>query len=170
MDPGDIENYLNKNGCEWVFNPPHASHAGGVWEIMIGISRNILNAMFGDIGTRQLTHEVLSTLMAEVSAIVNNRSLVRVSNDPSAPEILTPAIILSLKESPIRAAPGNFTKKDLHTHQWRQVQFLADKFWSRWRKEFLPTLQPRRKWKQESANLKEGDIVLLRNKEEVRNH
>ena len=169
MDPGDIENYLNQNGCEWVFNPPHASHAGGVWERMIGISRNILNAMFAEIGTRQLTHEVLSTLMAEVSAIVNNRPLVPVSSDPSAPEILTPATILSLKESPIRAAPGNFTKKDLHTHQWRQVQFLADKFWSRWRKEFLPTLQPRRKWKQESPNLKEGDIVLLRNKEEVRN-
>ena len=46
---------------------------------------------------------------------------------------------------------------------------MADSFWSRWRKEFLPTLQIRRKWEEESPNLKEGDVVLLRNKEVVRN-
>lgn len=136
---------------------------------MIEISRNILNAMFAKVGTQHLTHEVLSTLMAEVSAIVNNRPLVPISNDPTSPEILSPATILTLKPSLAPTAPGKFTKKDLHTHQWRQVQHLADTFWSRWRKEFLPTLQARRKWKKESPNLKEGDVVLLRNKELVRN-
>jgi hypothetical protein len=106
MSQEDIKTYLERNGCEWKFNPPHASHAGGSWERMIGIARNILNAMFAGLGTRQLTHEVLSTLMAEITAIINNRPLVPVSNDPSVPEILTPASILSLKSSPVLAAPG----------------------------------------------------------------
>jgi hypothetical protein len=169
MKQTEIEQYLTQNSCEWVFNPPHASHAGEVWERMIGISRNILNAMIAEVANRQLTHEVLSTLMAEVTSILNNRPLLPVSSDPSAPEILTPATILSLKSLPLQAPPGQFTTKDLHTAQWRQVQFLANLFWSRWRKEFLPTLQPRRKWQRDSPNMKEGDVVLLREKETHRN-
>lgn len=42
-------------------------------------------------------------------------------------------------------------------------------FWSRWKKEFLPILQPRRKWQTNLPNLKEGDVVLLQNKEAGRN-
>jgi hypothetical protein len=170
MSQEDIKTYLERNGCEWKFNPPHASHAGGSWERMIGIARNILNAMFAGLGTRQLTHEVLSTLMAEITAIINNRPLVPVSNDPSVPEILTPASILSrMKSSPVLAAPGRFTQKDLYTSQWRQVQHLANIFWARWRKEYLPLLQPRRKWQTELPSLKEGDLVLMRDKEAPRN-
>ena len=170
MSQEDIKTYLERNGCEWKFNPPHASHAGGSWERMIGIARNILNAMFAALGMQQLTHEVLSTLMAEITAIINNRPLVPVSNDPSVPEILTPASILSrMKSSPVLAAPGRFTQKDLYTSQWRQVQHLANIFWARWRKEYLPLLQPRRKWQTELPSLKEGDLVLMRDKEAPRN-
>lgn len=169
MDKKLIEAYLNKEGCEWVFNPPHASHAGGVLERMIGISRNILNSMLADLGPRRLTHEVLSTLMAEITAIVNNRPLVPVSSDPSVPEILTPSTLLTQKSSTLKATPGKFTQTDLQAKQWRQVQYLANIFWSRWRKEFLPMLQPRTKWETELPNLKEGDLVLLRCKEVARN-
>ncbi len=61
----------------------------GVWERMIGISRRILDSMFADLRSTRLTHEVPSTLMAEVTAIVNNRPLTTISSDPSAPEFLT---------------------------------------------------------------------------------
>ena len=46
---------------------------------------------------------------------------------------------------------------------------MANVFLSRWQKEFLPLLQPRRKWKNPTPNLKEGDVVLLRDKEAPRN-
>jgi hypothetical protein len=29
MSQEDIKTYLERNGCEWKFNPPHSSHAGG---------------------------------------------------------------------------------------------------------------------------------------------
>ena len=169
MDKKSIETYLNQEGCEWIFNPPHASHMGGVWERMIGISRKILNTMLSGLKSKYLTHEVLSTLMAEVAAIINNRPLVPVSNDPETPEVLTPATLLTQKPSTLLTTPGQFTSRDLHTSQWRQVQYLANLFWARWRREFLPMLQPRRKWHSESPNLKEGDLVLLRCKEAARN-
>jgi hypothetical protein len=107
--------------------------------------------------------------MAEITAIVNNWPLIPVSNDPEAPEILTPSTLLAQKPTALTATPGQFTSKDLHTAQWRQVQYLANVFWSRWRKEFLPMLQPRRKCKCEQPNLQEGDLVLLRSKELARN-
>ena len=169
MDNGNIAAYLANEGCEWIFNPPHASHAGGVWERMIGIARRILDAMLSEVASKRLTHEVLSTLMAEVTAIVNNRPLTPVSEDPEAPEILTPFTLLTQKSTALTGTPGRFTSEDLHAAQWRQVQYLANIFWSRWRREFLHLLQTRRKWQHDQPNLREGDLVLLRSKEIVRN-
>ena len=58
--------------------------------------------------------------------------------------------------------PGSFVRSDLYNRrQWRRVQHLADKFWSRWRKEFLSTLQARSKWTTEKRNFKINDIVLI---------
>lgn len=57
---------------------------GGVWERMIaGIARRILNLMLLKESKKKLTHDVLNTLMAEVSAIMNSRTIVPVSTDPS---------------------------------------------------------------------------------------
>ena len=169
MDKEGIQDYLVSQGCEWIFNPPQASHAGGVWERMIGVTRKILDSVLEGLEPSQLTHEVLSTLMTEVSAIVNARPLTPVPNGPDVPEILTPATLLTQKPGSLKAAPGKFTHADLYSKQWQRVQHLANIFWSRWRKEYLPTLQSRRKWQQESRNLEEGDLVLLRCTEVHRN-
>ena len=164
-----IQRYLASEGCDWIFNAPHSSHVGGVWERMIGVTRRILDAMLAEIEPKRLSHEVLLMLMAEVTAIVNARPLVPVPTDPEAPEVLMPAILLTQKTQSLKATPGNFSCADLHSKQWRQVQHLANVFWHRWRKEFLPTLQPRRKWEHDTKNLEEGDLVLLRGKDLPRN-
>lgn len=73
----------------------HSSHMGGVWEHMIGISRWILNSMLMQTSSSHLTHEVLSTLMTEVTAIINARLLVPIPSDPDSPFLLTPASLLT---------------------------------------------------------------------------
>ena len=45
--------------------------------------------------------------------------------------------------------------------RWRQSQYLADQFWKRWRREYLPTLQIRPKWNVEQRNVSVGDLVLV---------
>ncbi len=160
--------YLHENGCTWEFNPPHASHMGGAWERMIGITRRILDGMLLQKKHAHLTHEVLCTLMAEVSAIINARPLVPVSTDPYSPCILTPAMLLTQK--PRLPVPfENYTEKDLLKCQWKRVQALANEFWSRWRKEYISTLQPRRKWHETHRNLQPGDVVLLKQVQFPRN-
>ena len=58
--------------------------------------------------------------------------------------------------------PGLFVSEDLYQRkQWRQAQFLADCFWKRWMREYIPTLQQRHKWVREKGNLAIGDLVLV---------
>ena len=62
--------------------------------------------MLADVSPKHLTHEVLTTLMAEVSAIVNARPLVPVSNDPDTPEVLIPATLLTHKQQHLKPPAG----------------------------------------------------------------
>ena len=40
-------------------------------------------------------------------------------------------------------------------------QYFADKFWQRWMKEYLPTLNQRTKWHRGRGDLKIGDLVII---------
>ena len=97
MDQRRLEKYVRNQGCEWCFNPPHASHFGGIWERQIGTIRHVLNAMILELGGSQLTHELLVTLMAEVTAIVNARPITTVPSDTDEPQPLSPAMLLTMK-------------------------------------------------------------------------
>ncbi|XP_041420360.1 uncharacterized protein LOC121394190 isoform X2 [Xenopus laevis] len=164
----EIESFLSKQEVCWIFNPPHASHMGGVWERMIGVARRILDSMLLQLPSK-LSHEVLITLMAEVTAIVNSSPLTPVSSDPEDPQILTPATLLTQKFASYPVPSGNFDGKDLYKRQWRQVQSLAKVFWDRWRKQYLSTLQVRRKWQSDRPNINTGDLVLLKDQHTKRN-
>ncbi len=116
----------------------------------------------------RLTHEVLTTLMAEVMSIMNFRPLIPISTDASMPQVLSPAMLLTQKASVAPAPPGNVEFGHPHRSQWRHVQMLVDSFWKRWKQEYLSTLQSRRKWMEERENIQEGDVVLLKDGEAKR--
>lgn len=46
---------------------------------------------------------------------------------------------------------------------------MANEFWYRWRKEYLPTLLIRQKWVTPKQNLKKGDVVLMLDENMPRN-
>ena len=108
-----------------------------------------------------LSDESLLTLMAEVERVLNNRPLTPVSDDPNDLEPLTPNHLL-LQKSNESLPLGTFNEKDCYSRRrWRQIQYLANIFWTRWLKEYLPLLQARQKWLKTQRNLKVGDIVLM---------
>jgi hypothetical protein len=164
-----VQKFLQDKDCSWVFNPPHASHFGGVWERMIGVTRRVLDGILLRKGIKGLTNETLSTFLLEVCAIVNSRPLTEVSEDASDPSVLTPAMILTQKTGLLPESIPSIDPKELYKSQWRYVQILADEFWHKWEQEYLATLQTRRKWTSDESSLKEGDVVLLKEAENPRN-
>ncbi|XP_014676616.1 PREDICTED: uncharacterized protein LOC106816503 [Priapulus caudatus] len=165
---GNVKDFLDKSGSFWVFNPPHASHFGGAWERMIGVTRRILDSML--LGPhKDLTHEVLSTFLAEASAIVNARPLVPVSTDTEYPHLLSPSVMLTQKTGSQAETFQHLDEKDMFQSQWKHVQVLAERFWNQWRQEYLASLQSRRKWQTETPNVSVGDVVLLKDNDAARN-
>ncbi|XP_043220532.1 uncharacterized protein LOC122380948 [Amphibalanus amphitrite] len=66
---------------------------------------------------------------------------------------------------------GPFYRGDLYCRRrWRRVQRLANEFWRRWRSDFLPNLQERKKWTTKRTNIEEDDIVLIVDDETPRCH
>lgn len=142
-------------------NPPSASHMGGVWERQIRTIRSVLSAILNQ-SARRLDTTSLRTLLYEVMAIINSRPLsAEHLNDPTGPEPLTPNHILTMKSTIVQPLPGQLLKEDLYLQKrWRRVQYLMNKFWIRWRKEYLLNLQPRQKWQAPRRDLKINDVVL----------
>ena len=136
---------------KWIFNTPAASHHGEVWERCIRSVRKILNSV-----VRQQT-----TFMCEVENIINSRPLTAVSNDVKDLQPVTPNMLLCLKEEqPL--PPGTEDSFDVYSSKrWRRVQYLANLFWKRWVKEYLPILQKRQKWTKLNPNFIVGDVVII---------
>ena len=93
--------------------------------------------------------------------ILNSRPITPVSQCPRDVDALTPNHLLLLQ--PGSSLPcGVFDSTDNYPRRrWRQVQFLADLFWRRWKTEYLHLLQERQKWHTSQRNLCIGDIVLV---------
>ena len=155
-----IQLKLTRRGIEWKFNPPAASHQGGVWERLIRSIRRILHSM---VGERLVEEETLRTFVVEVEKILNDRPITPVSDDPKDLEALTPNHILLLRRNP-SSSPDVFEESDRFKARWKHVHLLANEFWQRWTREYLPTLQERQKWLQPKPNFKVGDLVLLADK------
>ena len=154
----------------WKKNLPAASHMGGIWEHQIRSARAILNSLL-QIHGHSLDEESLQTLMME-TAIVNSWLLtVETINDGQSPMQISLNNILTMKTKMVMPPPGVFQKPDLYCRsRWRRIQHLSNEFWSRWRKEFIQTLQERQKWVKMSRNFCIGDIVLLKTDLTTQNH
>ena len=79
----------------------------------------------------------------------------------SLDEPLTPNHLL-LSRGSVNLPPGLFDKRDSYARRrWAQTQYLANEFWRRWVREFLPNITYRQKWQQRRRNLKLEEIVFI---------
>ena len=158
-DQEKIQATLTQRGIEWKFNPPAASHQGGVWERLIRSIRRILYSL---VGERLLSDETLRTFLVEVEKILNDRPITPVSSDPQDLDALTPSHILLLRRNP-SSPPGVFDESDQFRARWKLFHLLANEFWQRWTKEYC-----RRSKSDKSGCVNSltgvGDLVLMADK------
>ena len=138
---------------------------GGVWERMIRSIRRVLNAIIRNV---VLDDERLATALCEAESIVNNRPLTHVSSDPSDALPLTPNDLLQ-PGGTAPLPPGIFSIRDIYTRRWRHVQHLTNRFWSRWVREYISTIQHRQKWLSATRDFAVNDIVLVADEVTPRN-
>ena len=136
----------------------------GIWERKIISAKNVLADLTKTHG-KSLDDESLRTLMTEVEAVINLRpSNVETVSDSSSLFPISPSNKLRIKTSIVMPPPGTFQGADLYCKKkWRRVQHIINDFWSRWRKEFLTSLQTRMEWNETRRNFKVGDMVPLKN-------
>ena len=155
-----IHDALSQKNIHWKFNPPTASHMGGVWERLVASVKKALRTV---LGNQIVPDDVLHTTVLEVEFQVNSRPLTYVSGHSNDPEALTPNhFLLGAVPNGSVLPPGVFGEDDqLSRKRWRQCQALATQVWRRWLKEYLPTLLVRKKWNKDKRNLAVNDVVLL---------
>ena len=142
---------------EWHFNPPAASHMGGVWERLIRSTKNILRKI---LHQQIVNDKVLITVMTEAERVMNDRPLIKASSDSKDNHVITPNSLLMMKQ----AVPGPIhtdVNVDYTRRRWRQSQHISNVFWRKWILQYLPCLQSRQKWCAVKENLKVNDVVLI---------
>ena len=117
-----IHNALAPRNVTWLFNPPLASHMGGVWERQIRTVRRLFAGLTGD---QRLTDEALHTLLVTAEGIVNNRPLTALSGDVGELGALTPNHLLMLRTADRPAPPPEGDAPHIR-QRWRQVQYAND--------------------------------------------
>jgi hypothetical protein len=151
---------------EFVFNPPHASHMGGVWERHIRSVRSILKDIARKYGGR-FSSTTLRVALYEIMAIINCRPLSQVSEEHTP---LTPNMLLTMKSSVTLPPPGKFEESDIYSRKrWLHAQAIATHFWNRYKREYLNQLQSRTKWARATRNFQVGDVVCVDEGDSVRN-
>jgi hypothetical protein len=166
IDAAVVGDELERRKIEWVLNPPHGSHHGGVYERKILSLQRVLDVSIATTGLTRLCYDDFVTLLSEASAIVNSTPLCSVTADPDAIPI-SPAMLMTMKGDPHPPPVETFQEKDLMAYgrnRWKVVQRLADLFWENWRNGYLQSLQMRNKWNAPQRSYVVGDIVLLRDK------
>ena len=102
-------------------------------------------------------------MVQESASVVNSTPLGSVSSDPNDPVPVCPSDLLTLKDGSSSSTRMSFIEEDLLAYgrrRWRRVEYLADQFWIRWKRDYLKALQVRRKWRDKRHNFCVGDVVL----------
>ncbi|XP_067661090.1 uncharacterized protein [Haliotis asinina] len=148
LDSDKVKGSLANKGIIWRFNPPSAPHFGGVYESLI---KSAKRAICGILANGDLSDEELMTAFIGAEELLNSRPLTYQSSHPDDNIPLTPSHFLhgmlggSLAPD-IDCSPYNPKKR------WRRIQELLRHFWRRWMREWLPTLNLRRKWCESSRD------------------
>lgn len=166
----EITNFLksnNKNitglaadeGIKFKFSPAYSPHFGGLWEAGVKSAKHHIIRILGD---KHLTFEELSTLFAQIEAILNSRPLTPLTSDPKDLNPLTPAHFLIGK--PLTSLPAeNLLEANLNRlDRYRLLEKMRQHFWERWRNEYLCELQQKSKWLVQQRGFQKDDLVVIK--------
>ncbi len=147
--------YKDSKGIRWEFNPPLSPHFGGVFEIMVKATKRALKAT---VGEADLNEDEFRTAISGCMNLLNSRPIAQLGTVFDEPPLTPNHFLYGMCGGSL--APPAKHEDEQPVKRWRRVQIVIKHFWSRFLKEIIPLLQPRRKWRTETENFKVDDIVL----------
>ncbi|XP_040164694.1 uncharacterized protein LOC120901056 [Anopheles arabiensis] len=125
-------------GITWHFNPPKAPHFGGLWEAAVKTAKRHL---YRHLGNTRLSYEGYCTVLHQIEAAMNSRTLLPLSDDPNELAALTPAHFL-IGTSMFAVPEPDYTQlKSCTLDDLQKWQLLVQRFWKHWATEYLQEMQ-----------------------------
>jgi hypothetical protein len=161
---------LNKkgvpNGLKWIFGSADSPwHQGAVESLVKAAKRAIHFA----VGKKRLTVPEFLTVCAEAANLMNERPIGTLPSADFELNVLTPNSLLlgrSTAKNPGEWQP--FTYNQSTQNRYHLVQTAVEDFWEKWTELYAPTLIVQRKWHVFRRNLREGDVVIVADKNVLR--
>ena len=159
---------LSRHGVIWKFIPKRAPWYGGWWERSIGLTKSALKKT---LGRAHVSLIVLETLVTEIGAVLNDRSLTYTPSELEEMEPLTPAHLLygrrvtllpyeSVNEEELE--DPNFGDSSSIKRRAKQQALTLQHFRSRWRHEYLTSLREYHKTTgTDTQKVNVGDVDLI---------
>ena len=159
-----VTEHGTKNCVEWVFSPADAQWQNGAVEALVKTVKRALNAA---IGENTLSFSELLTVLYEASQLVNERPIGTHTSDPDSGTYLAANDLLMGRASS-KVPQGPFNQRSSDKHRLDFIQSVVNQFWKRWTNEVFPSLVMQKKWHTASRNLQCGDIVLIKDSNNLR--
>jgi hypothetical protein len=151
----------------WSFNPAGAPHMGGSWERLVQSVKKCLHVILHGKFPKDTT---LLSALKSCENVVNSRPLTHASFDPTDPQPITPNHFLRGNVDFGPSLPSNLDPSEefLRVH-WKRAQQMANQFWIRWTREYLPKLLRREKWHENVDPIRVGELVYVVDERQPRN-
>jgi hypothetical protein len=144
-------------GINWYFNPPFASHFGGIFEIIVKAAKRAMKTI---MESAELNKEEFRTLAYVCADKLNDRPI-GIRGDVEDLVTLKPNDFLTSHLGHAYFPPDYPDEKQLDLRdRWRYVHMLKGHFCKRFSEEIVPMLRPRQKWSNQKENVSVGDICL----------
>ena len=160
-----FQSLLTQHSIQWKFILECSPWWGGFYERLMKTIKKPLKKILGN--TRMNVDEMV-TLLKEVEAQVNSRPLCTPSDEPSEQNYITPASFLigrptmNMPLKPRLTTQLRFPQRELNKLLRQQAKYL-DKIWRTWREEYVRGLGTISNKVNDSACVKEGELVLVAN-------
>lgn len=150
---------LAEEGIRFKFSPAYSPNFGGLHEAAVKSAKYHLKRALGDF---HFDFEELTTLLAQIEAILNSRPLSPLSSISHDLSPLTPGHFLIGRSMTSLPAPNLMETKSSSLHRYARIEQARQHFWRRWSREYVCELQQRTKWQQRHPNLSPGQLVLIK--------
>jgi hypothetical protein len=133
-ESGELVELLSKDGAQWIFNPPATPHFGEEWEADVKSVESHLKRV---IGEQLLTFKEMNTLLIQIEAVLNSRSISPQSDDPNDISDLIPGHFLVGQPLTIIPELSLREVKISHFSRWQLLRKMLEDFWKQWSRNCL---------------------------------